>query len=70
MTTQSDQVEANALKPRFVTVDGQTVEQHSLSDQIAAARFAESRDAAAASGNAVGNGLGGIQFLKFRPPGA
>lgn len=68
--TLSDDVETNATKPRAVTVDGQTVEQHSLKDQIEAAKFAAARDATAAAGNSVGNGLAGFSFFKFKPPGA
>ena len=70
MTTLSDTVEANAAKPRAVTVDGQTVEMHSLRDQIEAAKFAAARDATSAAGNSVGNGLAGFAFFKFKPPGA
>lgn len=71
MPDLTDTVETNAAKPRAVTVDGQTVEQHSLKDQIEAAKFVAARDATAeTSGNSVGNGLFGVAFFKFRPPGA
>lgn len=34
--TTSDQIEQNALKPKKVQVGNQSVEQHSIPDQIAA----------------------------------
>jgi len=70
MTTLPATVETNAAKPRAVTVDGQTVEQHSLKDQIEAAKMAASNAAIAGEGNSVGNGKFGVTFFKFRPPGA
>lgn len=68
--TLAETVETNAAKPRAVTVDGQTVEQHSLADQIAAAKFAAANAAVTSEGNSVGNGRYGFTFFKFRPPGA
>lgn len=71
MTTLTDTVETNAAKPKLVVVDGQTAEQHSLKDQIEAAKFVAARDATAeTTGNSVGNGLNGFTFFKFKPPGA
>ena len=70
MSTLPDTVETNAAKPRAVTVDGQTVEQHSLKDQIEAAKFAAANSAVTETGNSVGNGKFGVSFFKFRPPGA
>ena len=68
--TLVDTIETNAAKPKMVSVDGQVVEQFSLADQIAAAKFVAARDAQADEGNSVGNGLFGVKFFKVRPPGA
>lgn len=59
----SDQIAENALQPQSVTIDGQTVSEHSLPDQIAAAKFLASQTDAQATGL-------GIRFSKIIPPGA
>ncbi len=57
-----DTLEAATAKPKKVVVDGQSVEQHSLTDLIEADRYLKSRSAAA-------TGLG-VRYVKFVPPGA
>ena len=39
----ADNIETNAAAPKRATADGVTVEQHSIDDQIKAARFAASK---------------------------
>lgn len=51
-----------AQEPAEVTVDGQTVKQHKLADQIEADRYLASKDAAR-------KGLG-MRMTKVVPPGA
>lgn len=70
MADLTDDIEANAGKPRAVTVDGQTVEQQSLADQVAADKYLKAATATAQDGNSTGNGYRGLAFFKFRPPGA
>ena len=70
MADLTDDIEANAEKPRAVTVDGQTVEQQSLKDQIEADKYLNAAAATTGDGNATGNGYRGLTFFKFRPPGA
>ena len=53
----------NAAGPAKASVDGQSVEQHSLADQIAADRYLASKRATA------GRGLG-MKTTKLVPPGA
>lgn len=62
--TTAETIRDNALAPKRVQVDGQTVEQHSIADQIAADKYAKSKEATAA-----GKGLG-VRYAKFVPPGA
>lgn len=52
----------NASQPAKASVDGQTVEQHSLKDQIEADRYLSSKEAAK-------KGLG-VRMTKVVPPGA
>jgi hypothetical protein len=53
----------NASQPAKASVDGQSVEQHSLKDQIEADRYLASKDAARKPGL-------GVKFAKLVPPGA
>ena len=52
-----------AEQPAKATVDGQSVEQHPLRDQIEADRYLASKDAARKPGL-------GIKFAKIVPPGS
>ena len=52
-----------AAQPAKASVDGQSVEQHSLKDQIEADRYLASKDAARKPGL-------GIKFAKIVPPGS
>lgn len=70
MSELSSSIETNAAKPRAVTVDGQTVEQQSLRDQIEADKHLSAVAATQEDGNSAGNGYRGLCFFKFRPPGA
>lgn len=70
MSELSTSIETNAGKPRAVTVDGQTVEQHGLMEQIAADKHLSAVSATQSDGNSAGNGYRGLCFFKFRPPGA
>lgn len=51
----------NAAKPRSVSVDGQSVTQHSIPDQIMAEKFRRSQAA-----QAGGASLGGVRIQKIR----
>lgn len=65
-TTSDDVTQAvldNSVGPRKVDGDEATVEQHSIPDQIAAAKFA-------ASQTGVANPSRGIRFSQIVPPGA
>ena len=53
----------NALQPAKASVDGQSVEQHPLKDQIEADRYLASKAAARKPGL-------GIKFAKIVPPGS
>ena len=53
----------NASQPAKASVDGQSVEQHPLKDQIEADRYLASKDAARKPGL-------GIKFAKVVPPGS
>ena len=66
MTTSSDlvdQIGDNATKPAQASQDGRSASQHSLKDQIEAARFLAEQEAANA-------GRLGIGFFLTKPPGA
>lgn len=52
-----------ASQPAKASVDGQSVEQHSLKDQIEADRYLASKDAARKPGF-------GVKFAKLVPPGS
>ena len=56
-----DTIETNAAKPKRVQADGQSVEQHPLSDQIEADRYVNQAAARA-------KGLG-IKIAKIMPGG-
>ncbi|GJQ29706.1 MAG: hypothetical protein HBSAPP03_15900 [Phycisphaerae bacterium] len=53
----------NAAQPAKASVDGQSVEQHPLKDQIEADRYLASKDAARKPGL-------GVKFAKLVPPGS
>ena len=53
----------NASQPAKASVDGQSVEQHPLKDQIEADRYLASKDAARKPGL-------GVKFAKIVPPGS
>ena len=53
-------IEENATGPRKATGDSGSIEQHSLPDQIAAAKFSASKEAAQAKGL-------GIKLAKISP---
>lgn len=59
----SDSIETNKDKPKSATVDGNTVTQHSLPDQIEADRYLREK-------NAVKGQKRGLNYTRFRPPGA
>ena len=63
MTTPSEQIAANALGPKKVSVDGQSVEQHSIQDQIAAQEYLANQKAAKRAHR-------GLMFTKLVPPGS
>ena len=56
-------VRDNASQPAKASVDGQSVEQHPLKDQLEVVRFLASKDAAKKPGL-------GIKFAKIVPPGS
>jgi hypothetical protein len=58
-----DAIKTNAEGPRKASGDGVSIEQHSLSDQIAADRYLNSKRAARSRGL-------GIRMSKLVPPGA
>jgi len=63
MTSELDEtIEANAAKPKRAQVDGVSAEQHSLKDQIDAARYL--RDQAAVSSKRRG-----LTFARLRSQG-
>jgi hypothetical protein len=57
------QIRDAAAGPAEVTIDGQTVRQQPLADQIAADRYLASKDAAKSKRL-------GIRLIKLSPPGA
>ena len=57
-----DTIQDNAQGPRKASGDSSSMEQHSLSDQIAADRYLNSK-------KATKKGLG-VRFSKLSPPGA
>ena len=61
--TAEEQLLANALAPKSVEIDGQTIEQHSIDDQIKALKFAASMQAAKSS-------KGGLRIAKMNHGGA
>ena len=62
-TDLADAIEKNAAGPKSANVDGQSVEQHSLSDQIAADRYLASKKAVKSRGC-------GLKFTKMSHSGA
>jgi len=63
MSDVADAVDTSAQGPRKVTMDGMTVEQHPLKDQIDADRYLTSKSAT------QGTGLG-IKLNRLKSPGA
>lgn len=61
----NDIIEAAAADPKKATVDGTTVEAHSLKDLVEAAKFLNS-----AGSTAVSRPNRGIRITKLVPPGA
>ena len=59
----SEKVLENALAPKSAEVDGQKVEQHSLKDQLAVAKYLASKEAVSRRGS-------GLKITKLQPPGA
>ena len=59
-------IETNAAKPRSASVDGASVEQHPLTDQIEADRYLEEKRASRLSPTARLRG----HFVKLVPPGS
>ncbi|MBX3404399.1 MAG: hypothetical protein KF699_13390 [Phycisphaeraceae bacterium] len=62
-SSDDDALRESAKQPAKVSVDGQSVEQHSLKDQIEADRYLASKDAARKPGL-------GVKFAKIVPPGS
>ena len=58
----ADAISENAQGPAKVTGDAGSVEQHSLTEQIAADRYLASKEA-------VGQTNRGLRFAKLVPPG-
>lgn len=59
----TDNIRDNAASPAKASVDGQSVEQHGLADQIAADRYLASKQATRKPGL-------GMKTTKLVPPGA
>ncbi|MFQ5734887.1 MAG: hypothetical protein ACE5KM_23375 [Planctomycetaceae bacterium] len=57
-----EDISTNATQPKAATVDGNSAQQHSIRDQIAAARFANSEDAKTNKGF-------GVRFSQLRNQG-
>lgn len=64
MSTLSDQIAADALKPQSMSGDGISVSNRSLPDQIAADKYAQANKAATNMPAAI-RGM----FFKIVPPG-
>lgn len=62
-TELDDAIRQNATGPARASVDGQSVDQHSLADQIAADRYLASKQASRKAGL-------GVKTTKLIPPGA
>jgi hypothetical protein len=56
-------IKDNAAGPAKAVVDGQSVEQHALRDQIEADRYLSSKEATRKKGL-------GVKLVKLEPPGA
>jgi len=63
MADLSSDIETNAQGPKRITIDGQSVTQHGLKDQIEADRYGKANTATRSAGR-------GIQITKLSPPGA
>ena len=62
-TELDDTIRQNATGPARASVDGQSVDQHGLADQIAADRYLASKRATRKAGL-------GVKTTKLIPPGA
>lgn len=56
----AEAIATNATGPRSSSKDGESLQTHSIADQIAAAKFAANQEAAAADGL-------GIRIAQFKP---
>ena len=65
MTTLSDQIAADAIKPQSMSGDGVSVSNRSLADQIAADKYGRANAAVASPAKAIKT-----MFMKIVPPGA
>ncbi len=61
-STIADEILANALRPQASAVDGQSVTERSLADQIAADKYLKSQQA-------VQSAPFGVRYAKIVPPG-
>lgn len=62
MTTNSDAIQTNSQQPKSATINGDSATQHSIPDQIAADRYAETQAAKA-------NRRPGIRLFQLRNRG-
>lgn len=62
MSDISDSIEANALKPASITIDGQSVTTRSAADQIAADKYLANKAVSS-------NPFNCINLAKLIPPG-
>lgn len=62
MSDLSSQIETNAAKPKRATIDGNSVEQHSLKEQIEADQYLADETAKATPRQ-------GMVFSRFKPGG-
>ncbi len=63
MADLSTEIETSAQEPKRMRVDGNEVEQHSLTDQIEADRYLASKAAASSAKR-------GFTIAKFKPSGS
>jgi hypothetical protein len=62
MADLTDEIEENAAAPKRVAIDGVSVDEHSLPDQIDADRYLKGQTAASKP-------HAGLRFVKLIPPG-
>lgn len=63
MSDLDEQIAENAAAPKSITIDGETVTEHSLKEQIEADKYLAGKNAAARP-------HAGLRFTKIIPPGA